>query len=125
GNSVCGGEGCGDHVGPDVDIGASPILVNLPNGKRALLISQKSGMASAIDPDANGKVLWQTKVGRGGRLGGIQWGSAYDGKNMYAAVSDIAHTASSGIGRMAAHPKAGGGLFPLHPRTGAPRWAAP
>ena len=124
-NIVCAGEGCGDHLGPDVDIGASPILVNLANGKRALLISQKSGMASAIDPDQNGKVLWQTKVGRGGRLGGIQWGSAYDGKNMYAAVSDISHTASSGIGRMVADPKAGGGLFALNPETGAKVWAAP
>jgi polyvinyl alcohol dehydrogenase (cytochrome) len=124
-NIVCAGEGCGDHLGPDVDIGASPILVNLPNGKRVLLVSQKSGMASGLDPDQKGKVLWQTKVGRGGRLGGIQWGSAYDGKNMYAAVSDISHTRSSGIGRMTADPKAGGGLFALNVETGAKVWAAP
>ena len=124
-NIVCAGQGCGDHLGPDVDIGASPILVTLSSGKRALLISQKSGMASALDPDKNGEILWQTKVGHGGRLGGIQWGSAYDGKNMYAAVSDIAHTASSGIGRMVADPKAGGGLFALNPETGAKVWAAP
>lgn len=124
-NIVCAGQGCGDHLGPDVDIGASPILVTLSSGKRALLISQKSGMASALDPDKNGEILWQTKVGHGGRLGGIQWGSAYDGNNMYTAVSDIAHTASSGIGRMAADPKAGGGLFALNPETGAKVWAAP
>lgn len=124
-NIVCAGQGCGEHLGPDVDIGASPILVTLAGGKRLLLISQKSGVASALDPDRNGKVLWQTKVGRGGRLGGIQWGSAYDGKNMYAAVSDIAHTQSSGIGRMTADPKAGGGLFALNVETGAKVWAAP
>lgn len=124
-NIVCVGEDCGDHLGPDVDIGASPILVNLPNGKRALLVSQKSGVASALDPDQNGKILWQTRVGRGGRLGGIQWGSAYDGHNMYVAVSDIAHTQSSGIGRMAADPKVGGGLFALNPESGAKVWAAP
>jgi polyvinyl alcohol dehydrogenase (cytochrome) len=124
-NIVCAGEGCGDHLGPDVDIGASPILVTLPSGKRVLLVSQKSGMASGLDPDQKGKVLWQTKVGRGGRLGGIQWGSAYDGKNMYAAVSDIAHTRSSGIGRMTADPKVGGGLFALNVETGAKVWAAP
>ncbi len=124
-NIVCAGEGCGDHLGPDVDIGASPILVTLANGKRELLVSQKSGVASALDPDHEGKILWQTKVGRGGRLGGIQWGSAYDGQNMYAAVSDIAHTQSSGIGRMVADPKSGGGLFALNPETGAKVWSAP
>jgi polyvinyl alcohol dehydrogenase (cytochrome) len=119
-NIVCAGEGCGDHLGPDVDIGASPILITLANGKRELLVSQKSGMASAIDPDHQGKILWQTKVGRGGRLGGIQWGSAYDGRNMYAAVSDIAQT-----GRRMADPKVGGGLFALNVETGAKIWAAP
>jgi len=124
-NIVCAGEGCGEHLGPDVDIGASPILVTLAGGKRVLLISQKSGMASGLDPDQNGKVLWQTKVGHGGRLGGIQWGSAYDGKNMYAAVSDISHTPGSGVRRMVADPKAGGGLFALNPETGAKVWAAP
>ena len=124
-NIVCAGQGCGEHLGPDVDIGASPILVTLASGKRALLISQKSGVASSLDPDQNGKILWQTKVGRGGRLGGIQWGSAYDGKNMYAAISDIAHTESKGIGRMTADPKAGGGLFALNAETGAKVWAAP
>jgi len=124
-NIVCAGEGCGSHLGPDVDIGASPILAALPNGKSALLISQKSGVASAIDPDHGGKILWQTRVGKGGRLGGIQWGSAFDGRNMYVAVSDIAHTQSSGIGRMTADPKAGGGLFALNPETGAKVWSAP
>jgi polyvinyl alcohol dehydrogenase (cytochrome) len=124
-NIVCAGEGCGNHLGPDVDIGASPILATLANGKRALLVSQKSGMATAIDPDQEGKVLWQTRVGHGGRLGGIQWGSACDGRNMYVALSDIEHTRSEGIGRMVADPKAGGGLFALNVETGAKVWAAP
>ncbi|HLW52272.1 MAG TPA: PQQ-binding-like beta-propeller repeat protein [Candidatus Angelobacter sp.] len=124
-NIVCAGEGCGEHLGPDVDIGASPILINLPNGKRELLISQKSGMATAIDPDQEGKILWQTKVARGGRLGGIQWGSASDGQNMYAAVSDIAHTSMAGIGHMVADPKAGGGLVALKADTGEKVWTAP
>lgn len=124
-NIVCAGEGCGEHLGPDVDIGASPILATLANGKRVLLVSQKSGVASGLDPDQNGKILWQTKIAKGGRLGGIQWGSAFDGKNMYAAVSDIAHTPSSAPRRMVADPKAGGGLFALNPATGEKVWAAP
>ena len=124
-NIVCAGQGCGEHLGPDVDIGASPILAGLPGGKRELLVSAKSGVVTALDPDQKGKVLWQTRVGRGGRLGGIQWGSAFDGKNFYAAVSDIAHTAGSGIGAMVADPKAGGGLVALDPETGNKVWAAP
>lgn len=124
-NIVCAGEGCGQHLGPDVDIGASPILITLASGKRELLISQKSGMATSIDPDDQGKILWQTKVAKGGRLGGIQWGSASDGQNMYAAVSDITHTSMSGIGHMVTDPKAGGGLFALNAQTGEKVWAAP
>ncbi len=80
---------CPEENGPDFDIGASPILVKLANGKRVLLVSQKSGVAHGLDPDHDGKVVWETRVGKGGALGGIQWGSASDGKNMYVAVSDI------------------------------------
>ena len=128
-NMACVGsskESCPEPEGPDVDIGASPILVKLASGKRVLLVSQKSGIAHALDPDRNGEVLWQTRVGRGGTLGGIQWGSASDGKNMYAALSDIAFT-SSGFEagkRPVADPKIGGGLFALDAATGRKVWAA-
>src|SRR6266571_4171265 len=124
-NIVCAGAGCGEHLGPDFDIGASPILATLANGKRALLISQKSGVARALDADDNGRILWETRVGKGGRLGGIQWGSAYDGKNMYVAISDVAHLRGSGIGKMVVDPKVGGGLFALDVATGEKVWAAP
>ncbi len=69
---------CPDHDGPDFDFGQPPILVELGGGKRALVIGQKSGMVHAIDPDAEGKILWQTRAGAGGLLGGSQWGSAAD-----------------------------------------------
>ena len=124
-NLVCVGQGCGEHLGPDFDIGASPILATLTNGKRTLLVSQKSGIARALDPDANGKILWETRVGRGGRLGGIQWGSAFDGKNMYVAVSDITFM-QGGSDRRSRRPdpKVGGGLFALNPATGEKVWTA-
>ncbi|HEY1242917.1 MAG TPA: PQQ-binding-like beta-propeller repeat protein, partial [Bryobacteraceae bacterium] len=50
--------------GPDFDFGASPILVTLPNGKRAMLAGQKSGIVHAIDPDQQGEVIWQVRVGK-------------------------------------------------------------
>jgi polyvinyl alcohol dehydrogenase (cytochrome) len=117
---------CPDTEGPDVDIGASPILVKLANGKRVLLVSQKSGVAHGLDPDRQGEILWQTRIGRGGALGGIQWGSASDGKNMYAALSDIKFTQEEfGTGKkLVADPKTGGGLFALDVATGKKVWAA-
>src|SRR5262249_25478133 len=80
---------CASVNGPDFDFGASPILVDLPNGKRELVAGQKSGIVHALDPDQQGEVLWEARVGKGGTMGGVQWGSAVDANNMYVAVSDI------------------------------------
>ena len=55
---------CPDSHGPDFDFAQPPILVSLVNGKQELVIGQKSGMAYAIDPDQQGKMLWQTRVGK-------------------------------------------------------------
>ena len=118
--------GCPDSEGPDFDIGASPILVKLATGKRVLLISQKSGVAHAIDPDNKGKIIWEHRVGGGSPLGGIQWGSASDGRNMYVANSDISFTKPSferGEKRVL-DPKPGGGLFAISIATGERIWAA-
>jgi len=130
-NMACGAgpskASCPERAGPDFDIGASPILVKLAHGKRALLVSQKSGMAHALDPDRNGDVLWQFRAGHGGPLGGIQWGSATDGKKMYVALSDIdfLRKESAAAQKLLLDPKAGGGLFALDIATGKQVWAAP
>ena len=118
---------CPDEAGPDVDIGASPILVTMANGKRVLLVSQKSGVAHGLDPDKDGEILWETRVGKGGSLGGIQWGSASDGKNMYVALSDIDFLRKEfTTGKpLLVDPKAGGGLFALDVATGKKIWSAP
>jgi polyvinyl alcohol dehydrogenase (cytochrome) len=117
---------CPAQVGPDTDIGASPILVKASNGKRVLLVSQKSGVAHALDPDHEGAILWQTRVGHGSELGGIQWGSASDGVNMYAALSDIKFLTMEFMTgkKLVVDPKSGGGLFALDVLTGKKVWAA-
>jgi len=79
---------CPDQGGPDHDFGSSPVLRTLANGKQILLGGQKSGVMWAFDPDNNGKALWQVKVGNGGALGGIEWGFAADGENVYVPVAD-------------------------------------
>jgi polyvinyl alcohol dehydrogenase (cytochrome) len=111
-------------TGPDFDIGASVILVKLANGKRVLLVSQKSGVAHGLDPDRKGEILWRTPIGHGTALGGIQWGSATDGKNMYAALSDIGFLFVGTPPKRILDPTSGGGLFALDVATGAKVWEA-
>jgi polyvinyl alcohol dehydrogenase (cytochrome) len=106
---------CPDDPGPDHDFAQSPILVSLRDGQRVLVIGQKSGVVHALDPDQEGKILWQTRIGKGGRLGGIMWGSAADHDRVYVANSDVRFL-DEGTRRL--DPNAGGGLFALDLDTG-------
>jgi polyvinyl alcohol dehydrogenase (cytochrome) len=110
------GDNCPETKGPDFDFGCSPNLVDLPNGKRALVAGQKSGMVHALDPDQQGEVLWSVHVGKGGPLGGVQWGNASDTEKVYVAVSD--HYATQNL-------KEAGGMFALKLATGERVWSTP
>jgi polyvinyl alcohol dehydrogenase (cytochrome) len=116
---------CADANGPDHDFGASPILVELGAGKRALIAGQKSGMVFAVDPDAQGAELWQRRVGKGGSMGGVQWGSATDGANVYVAVSDLNRIPVPNAWATDADPNTGGGMYALRVRDGEAVWHAP
>jgi len=72
----------------DVDFGEPPALVTLENGKRLLVAGQKDGMVSAIDPDNKGREVWRARAGHGSALGGMLWGVATDGHNVYVPVGD-------------------------------------
>jgi polyvinyl alcohol dehydrogenase (cytochrome) len=104
---------CPQKVGPDHDFGASPIVLTGPGGKDVLVAGQKSGMAYGFDPDT-GQLVWQTRVGEGGPLGGIEWGFATEGRRAYVANADIFDT-----------PKARRGLAALDPATGKELWFTP
>lgn len=114
--------------GPDVDFGAPPILIKTAEGRELVLGGQKSAMVYAFDPDKKGEVVWETRVGRGGAQGGVQWGLSYDGRNVYAAVSDGAGKrvtdANGGRGRIL-DPAVGGGLTALKVSDGSKLWFAP
>jgi polyvinyl alcohol dehydrogenase (cytochrome) len=116
---------CAVSNGPDLDFGASPILVTMGNGRRMLLAGQKSGVVHALDPDAGGEVLWQTRIGRGGTMGGVQWGSATDGMNIYVALSDIGRIMLTYSTSTDADPKQGGGMFALRLADGERVWYTP
>jgi polyvinyl alcohol dehydrogenase (cytochrome) len=96
-------------MGPDMDIGNSPILKTLPNGKRVLIAGTKGGDVFALDPDNNGALLYRINVGggtvggnRGGR-GSIVWGGAADNQYVYYGAG-------------------GAGLAALQPATGQQAW---
>jgi polyvinyl alcohol dehydrogenase (cytochrome) len=84
-------DNCSDPRGPDYDFGQGAILYKI--GKKEFLgAGQKSGVYWAVDPD-NGEVIWSRQVGPGGSLGGLQWGSATDGKRIYTAIANNSRTA--------------------------------
>ena len=97
-------ENCPEEAGPDYDFGQGPSLFTVSrNGvKRELLgAGQKSGTYWAFNPD-NGNIVWRTDVGPGGTTGGLQWGSAVDGFQVYTAVANSTYapyTMSTGPGR--------------------------
>ena len=82
---------CPATHGADYDFGQPPILVSLTAGQTSFGDRAKirHGLCASI-PTQKGKILWQTRVGKGGPLGGSQWGSASDGRRVYVAVSDLA-----------------------------------
>lgn len=116
-NSGCIAEhrdNCPEKRGDDFDFGAPPMLKTLADGRDVLLLAQKSGVVYALDPDRKGKLLWKSRIGRGGPLGGIEWGGAADGRNAYFTLSDYDDN----------NPLLGGGLFALNLRTGKKVWYA-
>jgi polyvinyl alcohol dehydrogenase (cytochrome) len=127
-NSLCSTKG--DCPGPDFDYGASVILEKVDNGRDVLLAGQKSGMVYALDPDHKGEILWQVRVGQGGTNGGVQWGMASDGHQLYAATSDVRRLQDPNRDALDpraqfSDPKVGGGLTALRIGTGEKVWFAP
>jgi polyvinyl alcohol dehydrogenase (cytochrome) len=116
---------CPESAGPDFDFASPPILVTLANGRRALVAGQKSGVVHAVDPDRDGAILWQTRVGVGGINGGVQWGSAADESNVYVALSDIGRINIPNSQATEPDPRVGGGLFALRLETGERVWFTP
>lgn len=74
---------CPEKMGPDADIGNSPILRTLADGRRVLIAGTKGGDVFALDPDNHGKLLWRVSAKNAGKFGGIVWGGAADQENVY------------------------------------------
>ncbi len=77
---------CPVSSSPDYDLGGSgPNL--FPN---LVGFGQKSGIYWGLNPD-DGSVVWSSVVGPGATLGGIEWGTATDGKRIYVAITNSGH----------------------------------
>ncbi len=108
---------CPSIAGPDDDFGGSLNLLRV-GGTTLVGAGQKSGVYWALNP-SNGNVVWDTLVGAGGALGGIEWGTAFDGTRIYVPISDqgeAPYNLASG------QPVAGGSWAALDPATGKFIW---
>ena len=114
---------CPSPASPDFDFGGSSpnlFVVTGPNGQPKTLVGdgQKSGIYWAFDI-ATGNIVWDTLIGPGTSLGGLEWGSAYDGQRIYTAEADpfgIPYTTPSG------QSISGGSWAALDPQTGKIDW---
>jgi polyvinyl alcohol dehydrogenase (cytochrome) len=111
---------CPSKKGPDYDFGCAPNLITYQTRKGPKTIlgaGQKSGIYYALDP-RTGAILWQTKVGPGSGLGGMEWGTASDGKRIYAQITNFYGIPSPAGGNA-------GSWAALDPATGAILWQKP
>ena len=106
---------CPDKDAPDFDFTGSSLLVDVGNGRQLVVVGNKSGVIFGFDPDASGTVVWQRRVAQGSSGGGVFWGSATDGVNIYAANADF----------FGDDPATSGGMNAVDLRTGRLVWSVP
>ncbi|HWD73920.1 MAG TPA: PQQ-binding-like beta-propeller repeat protein [Solirubrobacteraceae bacterium] len=119
---------CPSPNSPDFDFGgSSPNLITINNGggnpQTYVGDGQKSGVYWVFNP-ANGKIVWDTLVGAGTSLGGIEWGSASDGQQLYVPISDFGGP-QYGLEGNPSDLISGGSWAGLNPMTGAFNWQTP
>lgn len=100
---------CPQKLGPDYDFGGSSAILQTVNGKDMLLAAGKGGVAIALDPDQQGKLIWRTQLWETPppASGLVVWGGTADGKRVYYPLQQV-----------------GGGLKALNLQTGKVEWHA-
>jgi polyvinyl alcohol dehydrogenase (cytochrome) len=113
----CAGEAvgnCPSPIGVDFDFTSPPMLRTGPDGRQAIVAGSKGGIVWAFDPDSNGKLLWQTRIAKGGP-GDAIWGLAADQDGVFAPIP----------GPSSDTPTEAGGMAKLALITGKTLWQAP
>lgn len=80
-------QSCPEEGGPDFDFGAGTLMVKTNSGRQLIVAGQKSGIVHALEP-ATGKLVWKSRVGRGGIQGGVHFGMAAGDGKIYVPISD-------------------------------------
>jgi polyvinyl alcohol dehydrogenase (cytochrome) len=106
---------CPDADAPDVDFSVSPVLTTSRSGRPMLIAGNKSGMIWSLDPDRQGKIIWEQQIGKGSSGGGVLWGLAVGNDRVY--VPNGFFDAKS--------PDASGGMAAIELDTGRPIWSTP
>jgi polyvinyl alcohol dehydrogenase (cytochrome) len=106
---------CPDADAPDFDFGSSPVLIELPGGRQALVAGNKSGIIWALDPDQAGNLIWEQQVSTGSSGGGVLWGLAIDGEKVYVPNGFFDQK----------NPDASGGMAAIRVSDGHAVWSAP
>jgi polyvinyl alcohol dehydrogenase (cytochrome) len=116
---------CPPEDGPDYDHGASMILVHTGRdaqgrARQTLVAGHKDGSVFGLDPDASGKLLWKTRIGRGSIQGGVHFGMAAEGTRVYVPINDMNDTGNGDVlDPKAARP----GIHAVETRTGKLLWS--
>lgn len=111
---------CPPERGPDFDHSSSALLIDVGGGKEVLAVGHKNGVVYGLDPDAGGRVLWETKIGRGSIQGGVHWGMAAEGTTIYVPINDMNNTRNGSVlDPTLARP----GMHAVDARTGKKLWS--
>jgi len=102
-------EPCPKDLGPDWDYAASPMLRELPNRRRVLVVAAKSGIVYGLDPDKKGAPVWKTGLAekKPGAAGLIVFGGSADERAAYYGLNLV------------------GGMVALDLGTGERKWFTP
>jgi polyvinyl alcohol dehydrogenase (cytochrome) len=105
---------CPDPDAPDTDFASSPALISLKDGRQVIIAASKSSVVYGLDPNRQGAIIWQQRLGKGSTGGGVMWGPAVDGESIYVANNDF------NMGK----PEESGGVSALDAHSGHVRWLA-
>jgi polyvinyl alcohol dehydrogenase (cytochrome) len=85
----------------------------------------KSGVYVLLDAKT-GKFVWNTLVGPGGDQGGMEWGTAFDGRRIYVSITNQHHIPYelTEHGVLSSTTATGGSWAALDPETGKILWQA-
>ncbi|MQY14091.1 Polyvinylalcohol dehydrogenase [Streptomyces sp. RB5] len=85
-------DNCPTGHGGDYDFGdgAHLFTIRRPDGtlRKVVGAGEKSGEYWLMDA-LTGEIIWSAAAGPGGHVGGIMWGTAYDGKRVYLTQSNF------------------------------------